>query len=134
MTVFEHDTHTLLLTPGGEGLRLPKWEDEPTYRDEYQIEWLDRSGESQRLNLQGHTPRDHPQIFPQFTLDFSRIVVSSSQGVSLVSIPGGETLRFWELAGGGGWGSRVLPTPNGEALVVIANGDGLYYIPLPPAE
>ncbi len=134
VTVFEHDAHSLLFTPGGDGLHLPKWEDEPSYRDEYQIAWLDRPGESRRLTIDEHTPREHPQIIPQFTSDFSRMAVSSSQGVSLISIPGGDTIAFWELAGGGGWGgvSRVLPAPNGEALVVMAPGDGLYHIPLPP--
>lgn len=136
VSVFEHDAHTILFTPGGQGLRLPKWEDEPSYRDEYQIAWLDRPDDAHRLTIDGHTPRQHPQIFPQFTPDFSQMVVSSSQGISLVSVPDGETIHFWELAGGGGWDgvSRVLQTPNGEALVVLAQGDGLYHIPLPSSE
>jgi hypothetical protein len=131
VTAYEHDLHSLLVLPDGRLLRLPKREDEPTYRDAYVVEWIDRPGEAQRLVVEGHTPREHPQIFPQYLPTLSQLVVSSSQGVSLVTVPDGETVAFWELAGSSGRGSWVYPAPGGEALVVVASGDGLYYIPLP---
>jgi hypothetical protein len=131
VTAYEHDVDSLLVLPEGQLLRLPKWEDEPTYRDEYVVEWIDRPGEAQRLVVEGHTPRDHPQIFPQYLTTLSQLVISSSQGVSLVTVPDGETAAFWELAGHSGQGSWVYPGPGGEALIVVASGAGLYYIPLP---
>jgi hypothetical protein len=134
VAMFEHDTHTLLFFPGGQWMPLSKWEDEPSYRDEYEMVWMDRPGESQRLVVEGHTPRSHPQLLPRYLPASSQLVFNSSQGVSLISIPDGEMTGFWELAGGGGLGNRILPSPGGEALVVVANGDGLYYIPLPPSE
>jgi hypothetical protein len=72
-------------------------------------------------------------MFPQYLPAAAQLVFTSSQGISLVSIPGGELAGFWEMAGGGDFYS-VLPAPGGEALVVTARGDGLYYIPLPPGE
>jgi len=115
-------------------MRLPKWEDTPSYRDEYEMVWMDQPGETRRLVVEGHVPRSQPQMFPRYLPASSQLVFNSSQGVSLVSIPDGKTIRFWELAGGGGFSSRVYASPLGEALVVVDDGDGLYYIPLPPGE
>jgi hypothetical protein len=131
--LFQHDIDSLFFFPGGQAMVLLKWEDTPTYRDEYELIWLEQPRQARRLVVEGHTPRSHPQIFPRYLPATSQLVFSSSQGISLVSIPGGETVRFWEPAGGGGF-YRALPAPGGEALVVVASGDGLYYIPLPPAE
>lgn len=132
--VFQHGVDTLLFFPGGQWMRLSKWEDTPTYRDEYEMVWMDQPGETQRLVVEGHTPRSQPQIFPRYLPASSQLIFSSSQGVSLVSIPDGKTIRFWELAGGEGYSSRVYASPLGEALVVVADGDSLYYIPLPPGK
>ena len=132
--MFHHDTDTLLFFPGGQWMRLSKWEDPPTYRDEYEMVLLDRPGETHQLVVEGHTPRSHPQMFPKYLPALSQLVFSSSQGISLVSIPDGELVGFWELAGGRGYTSSVNPSPGGEALVVVARGAGLYYIPLPSGE
>ncbi|MGB7095218.1 MAG: hypothetical protein WBD62_11295 [Anaerolineales bacterium] len=127
--VFQHDTYTLSFFPGGQWMVLPKWEDTPTYRDEYELVWMDQPGETQRLVVGGHMPRSHPQMFPKYLPSRSQLIFSSSQGISLVSIPDGEMVGFWELAGGG-YSSYVIPTPHGESLVVVAGGVGLYYISL----
>jgi hypothetical protein len=115
-------------------MRLLKWEDTPTYRDEYALAWLDRPGETERLAVEGHTPRSHPQIFPRYLPTSSHLIFNSSQGVSLVSLPDGKTVGFWELAGGGGRSSMVYPAPAARALVIAADGDGLYYLRLPADE
>ena len=81
--------------------------------------------------MQGHQPRNYPNLFPRYLPEKSQLAFASSQGVSLVSIPDGEMIAFWELAGGGGYSSYVLPSTGQAALVVVAEGDGLYYIPLP---
>jgi hypothetical protein len=131
--LFQHDSDSLFFSPGGQWLRLPKWEETPTYRDEYELVWLDETRQTHRLAVEGHTPRSHPQLFPVYLPGRAQLVFSSSQGISLVSLPDGETLRFWEPTGGRDF-YRILATPNGEALVAVADGGGLYYIPLPPLE
>jgi hypothetical protein len=83
-----------------------------------------------RLKVEGHFPRAHPQMFPRYLPATSELVFSSSQGISLISIPDGKTTGFWELASNADYFS-VIPSPNGEALVIASDGDGLYYIPLP---
>ena len=129
--VFEYDAHSLFFFPDGGWMQLPKWEDKPSYTDEYEEVWMDQAETQQRLKVEGHVPRSHPQMFPKYLSDSSRLVFNSSQGISLVSIPGGETIRFWELSGKPDFFS-VFPSPNEVALFVKADGDGIYYIPLPP--
>jgi hypothetical protein len=131
VTVFQHDTHTLLFLEDGRCLRLSKWEDEPTYRDVYEMVWLDRPTEEHLLVVEGHVPRSHPQMFPRCLPDSSRLLFSSAQGVSLVSLPDGKTVGFWELAGGAAW-NDLFPSPSEETLFIAADGDGLYFVPLPP--
>lgn len=128
--VFEHDTHSLFFFPDGGWMQLPEWEDEPSYTDEYEMVWMDQGEKQQRLSVEGHVPRSHPQMFPKYLPSPSRLVFNSSQGISLVSIPDRETIRFWELSGETEFFS-LFPSPNEEALVVRADGDGIYYIPLP---
>jgi hypothetical protein len=91
---------------------------------------MDQSNEKTRLRVEGHVPRTHPQMIPEYLPASARLVFGSSQGISLVSIPDGKTVGFWELANNADYFS-VIPSPNGEALVVAAGGDGLYYISLP---
>ena len=130
VTVYEHDTHTLFFFPDGGWMRLFKWEDEPSYRDEYEMVWMDQSSTARRLVVEGHVPRNHPQMFPYYLPKSEQLVFSSSQGISLVSIPGGETTHFWTLHGADNAYSRVLPSPQENALAVFVAGVGLYYIPL----
>jgi hypothetical protein len=79
--------------------------------------------------VEGHVPRAHPQLFPRYLPTSSGLVFYSSQGISLVSIPDGKTTGFWELSSHANY-FDVFPSPNGEALIVASDGDGLYYIPL----
>jgi hypothetical protein len=127
--IFQHDVSTVLFFEEGQWLRLTKWEDEPSYRDEYMLVWMDQPNEPVRFKLEGHVPRAHPQIFPRYLPLSSQLVFHSSQGISLVSIPDGKTVGFWDLSNKADY-FDVIPAPNGEALIVASGGDGLYYIPL----
>jgi hypothetical protein len=129
--IFYSDVSGLIFLPDGQWMRLMKWEDPPTVRDEYELVWLDQSHENVRLIVKGHTPRAHFQIFPAYLPTSSQLVFSSSQGISLVSLPDGETVGFWDLASDADYFS-VNASPNGDALIVESGGDGLYYIPIPP--
>lgn len=131
--LFQHDTDSLFFFPDGQWLRLPQWEDVPTYRDEYVMTWMAEPRETHRLQVEGHTPRNHPQLFPVYLPTRNQLVFTSSQGISLVSLPNGETVYFWDPIGERDF-YRALPTPDEAALVVISDGAGLYYIPLPPVK
>ena len=127
--IYHHDVSILAFFPDGQGMRLLKWEDEPTYRDEYELVWMDQPGEEMRLKVEGHVPRTHPQIFPRNLPGSSQLVFYSSQGISLVSIPDGKTVGFWDISSDADYFS-VIASPRGEALVIASDGDGLYYIPI----
>lgn len=132
--VLRHEVNTILFFPDGEWTKLrnlPEWEDVP---DEYELVWVDAPGkETRRLVVQGHTPRNYPTLFATYLPRSSQMAFSSSQGISLVSVPDGELLRFWELAGGeGSHYAHLLATPDEKAVVAVAEGVGLYFIPLPP--
>ena len=59
------------------------------------------------------------------------MVFSSAQGISLVSIPDGETMMFWELSNRtGGIDINLQVSTNEDALVAITDGVALYHIPL----
>jgi hypothetical protein len=131
--ILRHEVNTILFFPDGEWTELrnfPEYEDVP---DEYELVWVDTPGkETRRLVVQGHTPRDYPTLYVRYLPRSSQMAFSSSQGVSLVSVPDGELLRFWELAGGeGSHYAHLFATPDEKALVAVAEGDGLYLIPLP---
>jgi hypothetical protein len=127
--VYHHDVSTLIFFSDGQWVRLLKGEDEPSYRDEYELVWMDQPGRETRLKVEGHVPRANPQIFPRYLPAASQLVFSSSQGISLVSIPDGKTTGFWELASNADY-FDVIPSPNGDVLIIASGADGLYYISL----
>lgn len=121
-----------LFFSNGEMVEMANYISDPPAEDVYELIWVDAPDTaSQIITVQGHLPRNYPNLFPHYLPKSSLLAFSSSQGVSLVSIPDGESLGFWELAGGGGYSSYVVPPSAFPALVVVAEGDGLYYIPLP---
>jgi hypothetical protein len=135
--------HTYLIFPHGDLEPLFLAEDEPTYTDEFDLIWVDEAERGiQHLSVSGHTPRDDPILWPRMVPDGSQIAFTSSQGVSLVSIPGGQLLGFWQLEGGGD-PRRAVASPDSRFLVVPAqarNTDGsasrsdFYLIPIEPGE
>jgi WD40 repeat protein len=131
--VFQSDVSGLIFLPDGQWMRLLRWEDPPTTRDEYELVWLDGSQEPIRLTVEGHTPRAHFQIFPGYLPVTFQLVFSSSQGISLVSLPDGKTVGFWDISSDADY-FGVMASPNGEALIVESGGDGLYYIPVLPGK
>ena len=130
--ILRHEVDTILFFPDAEWAELRRMPDVPTYGDEYELVWVDTPQDARRLIVQGHTPRGYPTLYARYLPQSSQMAFSSSQGVSLVSIPDGELLRFWELAGTESSSyAYVYDCPDGKALVAIAERFALYFIPLP---
>jgi hypothetical protein len=122
--------HAILFFPGGDWAQFMKMENPPSYRDEFELFWVDAPGKAPRmLEVAGHTPRSYPDLYGDYLPAFQEIAFSSSQGVSLVSIEDGKTVGFWRLAGRT---NNIQPSmtvsPDGSCLVVVAMGDGVYVI------
>jgi hypothetical protein len=117
------DASTMLLFPDGDFETLPRGEDEPGSADEFELVWVDDPGQEAELFIvEGHTPRNYPTMRPRLLPDRSGIVFASSQGVSLVSIPGGQLAGFWSLESDGDPFIPVVNvSPNGEYLAVSAS-------------
>ena len=133
--------YTYLLFPDGDFEFLPGGEDVPPYTDEFDLVWVDDPGKGIRhLSVAGHAQRSYPILWPRLLPSRSQLAFTSSQGVSLVSIPDGQLLNFWSLEGGGEPSPPAL-SPDGKFLVVPAhvpdaepsNPSSLFYlIPLEP--
>jgi hypothetical protein len=132
--VYDHEHHTLLLFPDGYMMVMHKFENVPTYTDEYDVVNVDDPEAAQpRLIITGHTPREYPHLSLRYLAERSKLVVASAHGVSLVSLPDGEMETYWTLSGDG-YSPNLIPSPDGSALVATKEFGGLYYIPLPPNE
>lgn len=128
--VYDHEHHTLLLFPDGELWEMAKQESEPTYRDEYDLVRAEQPEAVQpRLFITGHTPREYPHLSLRYLPHITHLAVASAHGVSLLSLPGGEMVMYWDLVGDG-FSPWLLASPDGSALVAAKGLGGLYYLPL----
>lgn len=139
------DRHAFLIFPGGEVMLAYRWEDEPNDNDEYELIWADAPERgTQRLLVRGHAPRNYPMLFPRRLPGSDTLIFSSSQGVSLVTIPDGEVVSFWQLLGAETSPDvSAYPDPQARWLAAVAgliNPEGeegrgsaaLFLIPLQP--
>jgi hypothetical protein len=127
--VYDEDSHLLLLLPDGEMEHWTKPEREPTYQDEFVLVDLSSGRVYPPLAIAGHTPRDYPLLNIVYLAASGRLAVSSSQGISLHTLPEGEMTTFWRLAGQG-FAPSLHPAPDGSALVAIRDQGGVYWMPL----
>jgi hypothetical protein len=128
--VYDEDTHLLLLFPNGQMEQWTKPETEPTYQAEFVLVDLSSGKVLPPLTIAGHTPRDYPQLNIVYLAASARLAVASSQGISLHTLPDGEMITFWRLAGQG-FAPSLRPAPDESALVAIRDQGGVYWIPLP---
>lgn len=130
--VYEHENHTLLLFPDGQMMELARQETLPDMRDEYDVVRVEAPEASQpRLVLTGHTPREYPHLRFEYLAGRSQLAVGSRHGVSLVSLPDGELLAYWELTGEG-FLQWLTAAPDGTSIVAVEDYSGLYHMPLTP--
>jgi hypothetical protein len=104
--ILRHEISAILIFPGGDGVEMRKLEDPPATQDEYDLVWVDASQDSRRLVVQGHTPRDYPDLDVEYLPRSSQIALGRRH-------------------------AHVRASPNGEGLVAMADEVGVYWIPLP---
>jgi hypothetical protein len=128
--VFEQQTNSLLFFPDGQIVALPKLENVPTYQDEYELVWVGKSDSTkQHMMITGHTPRSYPDLSVKAAPGGERLYFGSSQGVSLVTVPDGDMLAFWDLGGRDAYITRPGNAAGNQRFVAVVDGVGLYIIP-----
>jgi hypothetical protein len=120
------DRQVLMILPGDQLMPLIPMQDTPTYDDEYDLVWVDRPEQPPiHLQVSGHTPRNYPNLQSRLRPGGTGILFGSTQGISLVGLPGGDTQAFWQLTGAE---NATLPTllltPDGLGLIVFASSNG----------
>ena len=92
--------NTLLFFPNEELMTLNRMEYEPPYSSEFELIFVDDSGQSSRhLQVEGHQPRKYPQLIVAWDQYSQRLAFASNQGVSLISAQDGGLIDFWKLEG-----------------------------------
>jgi len=128
---FEHQANSVLFFPDGQIVELPKFENVPTYQDEYDLAWVGRLDSSeQHMTAAGHTPRNYSTLGMKPANKGERLYFSSSQGISLVTVPEGDMLAFWDLGGGNAYITGPENATDNQKFVAVVDGVGLYIIPL----
>ena len=135
------ESHTYLIFPDGDFEPLFSAQEELAYVDEFDLIWVDDAAKDiQHVSVAGHTPRSYPILWPHWIPGRQAVAFASSQGVSLVSIPGGQVLGFWSLEGGGD-ANRPMASPDGRFVVVATStlsqdqstsSSAYYLIPVEP--
>jgi hypothetical protein len=103
------------------------------------VVWVDRPEQpSIHLKVRGHTPRNYQLLESRLRPGSTGMLFGSTQGISLVGLPGGETQAFWQLTGAeNATLPTILLTPDGRGLFAFISGyssdaqDSLvYWLPL----
>lgn len=136
------DLDPLLIFPDGQTTFIHGLETPPVPEDLYSLVWVDRADRPmQQLQVQGHSPRQYPQLSYAYDPATGRMLFGSTQGVSYVSADDGRLLQFWSLEGSAdSTYTQLYLSPDGKVLAVLASLQGgsqlgpeslLYFIPLP---
>jgi MFS family permease len=127
--VLDPTADPILFLPDGKCIYLPAMQSDATYKDEFELIWVDQPEKPHaQLTLQGHNQRDYPTLAMACFEKSSRIAFASAQGVSLVSIPDGKLLRFWDL--GGARNVSLTLSPDEKYLVAMTD-TAIYPLELP---
>jgi len=131
--VLHPEAGQLLVFPDGQFVETVKMAGTPPpAAEKMDVVWVDAPGKAAlQIPVQGHSPRNDLWLRATYLPSASQLVLSSSQGISLVALPGGELLRFWSLAGRI---NNLTPwaqvSPDGRSLAAAVEGTGLYFIPI----
>lgn len=129
VNLYDHEVDTLLLFEDGAWVQASKAPEERAFREEFILLWPDEpEREVRRLEVVGHSPREYPDVGVNYLPDPPRLLLSSSQGISLMSLPDSEHLGFWEVSESG---AHIHPypvlSPDGQAAVVVVDLLGVFF-------
>ena len=117
------DQQMLMILPGDQKMPAIIRQDTPPYADEYRLVWVDMPDKPMvNLPVSGHSQRNTFYLPTLLLPGSTRMLFGSTQGISLVALPGGETLKFWRLVEAEDVSLPTFsPSPQGNALIVTAH-------------
>ncbi|MEJ2711292.1 MAG: hypothetical protein P8074_27035, partial [Anaerolineales bacterium] len=84
--VLDQESWMLLIFPDGQTQSLNVLESNPPFTVNCQLVWVDQPDRApQEIVAAGHTPRNHPDLWPLWIREREQLIFASSQGVSLMS-------------------------------------------------
>ena len=126
---FQPGSQVVLLFADGQWLRMFRIDDSDPTTESITLQAVD-SASSLYFQVNGHLPRRYPLLDVQALPEQNRMVLASSNGVSLVQIPGGELLHFWQIDPGSEIGPSLIAAPDGSTVLAVVNGAGIWKIPI----
>lgn len=114
------DQPRLLIFPDGQLLPLVLFQDRPPDQDAFELFWVDRPEQAPtQWMVSGHLPRGYPTLQVDQIPGQESLLLSSSNGISQVSLPDGEAEAFWPLGSGeDGSPPSISVSPDGRAMIV----------------
>jgi hypothetical protein len=116
------ERNVIMALPGDQWYSIVPWQDTPSFDDAYDLVWVDAPDRGPaHFQVSGHTPRNYSILQSALLPGSAKMVFGSTQGISLVGLPGGETLSFWRLSGAEDSLLSLLSlAPDGRSLIATA--------------
>jgi hypothetical protein len=128
---YQPQDEAMFIFPDGQWTRLPNIDDSARKNDLVELYWIDsdRPGPVP-IQIAGHLPRGYAMLAVEYLAEKSALLVGSSNGVSMVSVPSGEMINFWRAGAGLDSNPRIQLSPDKKTALFISNGDGIFRIPM----
>jgi hypothetical protein len=130
LSMYTPKSLTVLVFPDGKWERMYGWAEDTTVSDQVEILWIDSDRAPVTIPISGHQPRGYQMLDVRFLFDPSRLLLASSNGVSMVSVPSGELLHFWQTGSGRDSSPWLKLSPDGKTALLPVQWDGLFDLPL----
>jgi hypothetical protein len=130
ISVYQPKDQAVLIFPDGQSTPMTKIEGTGQVQDILSLYWVDSNQVPVDIKVNGHQPRGYPRLDVHYLPGTSQLLLDSSNGVSLVSVPDGKLLHFWQTGSGGSSTPYLTISPDGKTALSIAEGEGIFQIPL----
>jgi hypothetical protein len=130
ISVFQPKGQVVLIFPDGQWTPMTRIEGSGQAQDILSLYWADSTRAPVDIQVNGHQPRGYPLLHVNYLPGTSQLLLDSSNGVSLVSVPDGKLLHFWQTGSGGSNSPYLTVSPDGKTALSSVDGEGIFQIPL----
>jgi hypothetical protein len=130
VSVYQPKSQAVVIFPDGQWTPMTRIEDIGQAEDILSLDWVDSARAPVDIRVSGHLPRGYPRLDVQYLPGTAQLLLDSSNGVSLVSVPDGKLLHFWQTGSGGSNSPYLSVSPDGKTALSIVEGQGIFQIPL----